>query len=186
MKKWGISIVVGTILFLVFLYIYEDRQFSAYIRPNLRDHPSGMNLSVNREAPVVSGGKILIDAPVETVWRRLSSIDEWPSWQSEMTEAKIQGELEVNQTFLWKASGLSFTSVLHTVDPASRIGWTGRTTGAYAVHNWTLSKDGDKTLVVVEESLQGLFPRLFQGYFQKNLDHGVQKNLDELKKACEP
>ncbi|MDX5446831.1 MAG: SRPBCC family protein [Bacteroidota bacterium] len=186
MKKWVISIVVGTILFLVFLYYYEDRKFSAYIQQNLGHHSSEMNLSVNQEAPVVSNGKILIDAPVETVWTILSTIDEWPSWQSEVTEARILGDLEVDQAFLWKASGLSFKSTLHTVEPERRIGWTGKTTGAYAVHNWTLSRDGNQTLVVVEESLQGFFPRIFPGYFQKNLNGGIQNNLQELKKACEP
>ena len=40
-------------------------------------------------------------------------------------------------------------------------------------------------MIRVEESLQGVFPRLLKKYFQKNLDNGVQKNLQDLKNASE-
>jgi hypothetical protein len=34
-----------------------------------------------------------------------------------------------------------------------------------------------------EESLHGVFPKIFKKYFQKNLDKGVQTNLQEWKAA---
>lgn len=69
--------------------------------------------------------------------------------------------------------------------PESKFGWTGTTLGAYAIHNWFFESNGNKTIVRVEESLQGVFPRLFKNYFQKNLDSGILKNMNELKAASE-
>lgn len=34
--------------------------------------------------------------------------------------------------------------------------------------------------MMVEESLQGVFPGLFRGYFRRNLNSGVMTNLEEL------
>ena len=65
------------------------------------------------------------------------------------------------------------------------FGWTGTTPGASEIHNWFFESRGNTTIVKVEESLQGVFPRLFKPYFQKNLDAGVLKNLQELKSAAE-
>jgi hypothetical protein len=39
--------------------------------------------------------------------------------------------------------------------------------------------------VRVEESLDGRLPTLFKNFFQKNLDRGVRKNLEELRSASE-
>lgn len=65
------------------------------------------------------------------------------------------------------------------------FGWTGKTLGASAIHNWVFEKKDEKTIVTVEESLQGLLPSLFRKYFQKNLDAGIITNLKELKSASE-
>lgn len=62
---------------------------------------------------------------------------------------------------------------------------TGKITGVFAIHNWTLSSNGNHTTVHVEESLEGILPKLFKKQFQKNLDQGMAKSLMELKSACE-
>lgn len=50
--------------------------------------------------------------------------------------------------------------------------------------NWT-KWQWAVTETIVEESLQGVFPKLFKKYFQDNLDKGVLTNLTELKVASE-
>ena len=144
-----------------------------------------MNISINKNAPVKSTGAIEINAPIDKVWQILTSINDWPSWQSEVTESNLKGDLEEGTTFKWKAGGLSFTSQIHTVEAKTKFGWTGKTIGASAIHNWFFSFENGKTLIKVEESLQGVFPKLFKNYFQKNLDKGVELNLKELKSASE-
>lgn len=144
-----------------------------------------MNIPINENASVKSKNQIEIDAPLATVWDVLTDINNWANWQKAVSETIVDGEIKEGTRFNWKAGGLSFKSRIHTVNSMSMFGWTGTTFGASAIHNWTFKEKDNKTIVKVEESLQGVFPRLFRGYLQKNLDAGVRTNLEELKTASE-
>jgi len=144
-----------------------------------------MNISINENAPVKSTGKVEIKASIDKVWKILTSIDDWPSWQLEVTESNLKENLKEGAIFKWKAGGLSFTSQIHTIEPKTKFGWTGKTFGANAIHNWFFSFENGNTIIKVEESLQGIFPKLFTNYFQRNLDKGIQLNLEDLKRASE-
>ena len=144
-----------------------------------------MNIPVNQNAPVKSEGVITISAPIDAVWRVLTQIGDWPTWQKEVSEAALQGELKEGAVFRWKAGGIRFTSRVHTVREKTMFGWTGKTFGAAAIHNWTFSEHGGGTTVKVEESLQGFLPSLLRNYFQKNLEAGIARNLEELRSASE-
>jgi uncharacterized protein YndB with AHSA1/START domain len=144
-----------------------------------------MNIPINNSAPVKSQGEIEINAPVENVWHILTTINDWPSWQSEVTESSLNGGLAEGVEFKWKAGGLPFSSEIHTIITNKEFGWTGKTYGTSAIHNWYFSDQGGKTLLKVEESLQGVLPGLLKNYFQKNLDRGIKQNLEELKSASE-
>jgi len=51
---------------------------------------------------------------------------------------------------------------MHTVDLFKQLGWTGKTFGMFAIHNWTLTENDGKTKVSIEESLEGLFAKLLK------------------------
>jgi len=144
-----------------------------------------MNTPINENAPVKSKSRIEIEAPIDVVWEKLTDIVNWSKWQKDVTKTVVHEEIQQGTKFDWKAGGLSFKSQIHTSIPKSMFGWTGTTLGASAIHNWFFEAKGNITSVRVEESLQGIFPRLFTRYFQKNLDSGVLKNLTELKAASE-
>jgi len=144
-----------------------------------------MNIPINQKAPVKSEGEIEISASIDTVWQILTQIDDWSKWQKNVTESKLEGNLKEGVIFKWKAGGVSFVSKIHTIKPKNMFGWTGKAIGASAIHNWTFSINNNSTKVQVEESLQGVLPRFFRKYFQKNLDSGVKNNLEELKIASE-
>ncbi|GIV29802.1 MAG: hypothetical protein KatS3mg028_0868 [Bacteroidia bacterium] len=145
-----------------------------------------MNIPINENAPVKSRNQIEILAPIDTVWLTLTDIKNWTKWQSAVTETIVDEIIKEGTNFKWKAGGLSFKSKIHTSKLNTAFGWTGTTIGASAIHNWTFVKnDNNTTIVIVEESLQGVFPKLFTKYFQNNLDKGVLTNLIELKAASE-
>ena len=144
-----------------------------------------MKIPVNEKAPVLAKNQIEIAAPADAVWTTLTDIHKWPEWQNDVKKTVVHGEIKAGTKFDWKAGGLSFASQIHTSQPGSAFGWTGSTVGARAIHNWFFEPKGNTTLVSVEESLEGLFPRLFTGFFQKSLDAGIIKNLQELKAAAE-
>lgn len=139
-------------------------------------------IHINNKAPVWSTKKIAINAPLKNVWHTLSKIDLWSSW---IGYAKLNSELEAGSTFVWKTGGAKIKSKLHTVIPFKQLGWTGRTFGIYAVHNWSLQEKNGKTTVYVEESMEGLLPNLLRKSFNKNLKNGMSKWLELLKDECE-
>lgn len=144
-----------------------------------------MKTPININAPVIERQAVFIEAPSERVWNLLSSVNEWPGWQNAVTEAYLDGPLSEGAEFKWKAGGIGFQSRLHTVEPFQYLGWTGKTIGTFAVHNWYLVNQGKGTLVRVEESLQGFLPFLFRRLFKKDLVAGMRKQLQELKEAAE-
>ena len=182
------NIFYGVLLIFVIttaFFIYESIRFNNYTSTNEMNKTEEMNIPINQDAPVKSHGEIVIEASTDKVWQILTKINDWPSWQSEVTESNLNEVLKEGAEFKWKAGGLSFTSQIHTVEQKTRFGWTGKTFGASAIHNWFFKVEGGNTVIRVEESLQGVFPRLLKNYFQKNLDNGVQKNLQDLKNASE-
>ena len=185
MKKAIIFTLLLIIVVTISFFSYENMQFKNYVSSNEKTETNNMNIPVNSNAPVKSKGEIIIEAPVEKVWQVLTTINDWPSWQSEVTESILNGELKEGAEFKWKAGGLSFSSKIHTNHRLKEFGWTGKTFGASAIHNWFFSEENGKTVIKVEESLQGVFPKLFKNYFQKNLDNGIQANLNDLKRASE-
>ena len=140
-----------------------------------------MNIEVDSSAKCFSKEEIIINSPVESVFKILSDINNWPEWQSSVTKAQINGSIAPGVEFKWKAGGLKINSKLHTVNANSEIGWTGRIWWIKAVHNWYLSNENNKTKVIVKESLNGLGSSLMQ----KSLIEGMKKNLLELKNKAE-
>lgn len=140
-----------------------------------------MNIEVDSNIKCYSREEIIINTPVENVFRILSDINNWPEWQSSVTKAHINGPTKPGVEFEWKAGGLKINSKLHTVNANSEIGWTGRIWWIKAVHNWYLSNENNATKVIVKESLNGLGSALMQ----KSLTEGMRKNLLELKNKAE-
>lgn len=182
MKKTFYILLTLTLIITSFFY-YENASFTKYIENPAKK--GTMNIPINENAPVQSKNQIEIEAPIDTVWKILTDINNWTKWQKAVSETEVLGKIEEGTLFIWKAGGLTFKSKIHTSRPATAFGWTGTTIGASAIHNWTFTKKDNNTIVVVEESLQGVFPKLFKNYFQKNLDNGMLTNLMELKAYSE-
>ena len=140
-----------------------------------------MHIEVDSKAKCFSKEEITINSPVENVFKILSDINNWTTWQSSVTKVQINGATEVGVKFKWKAGGLNINSQFHTVNANSEIGWTGRIWWIKAVHNWYLSNQNNKTKVIVKESLEGFGASLMQ----KSLMEGMKKNLVELKNKAE-
>jgi hypothetical protein len=147
--------------------------------------PPAHQKPVQAEAPVLSRQNIVVQAPLADVWALLTEIDAWPLWQSEISRTHLAGGLAVGSSFRWKTGGAVIRSVLHTVSPMAALGWTGKTLGVSAIHNWTLLAEGDQVTVAVEESMDGLLARLFKKAFQRNLEKGMAHWLKALKSAAE-
>jgi uncharacterized protein YndB with AHSA1/START domain len=140
---------------------------------------------INNNAPVTCSKTISINTSPEKVWAVLTNISQWAKWQTDISKPKLNGELKPNTNFVWTSGGATIHSILHTVEPFNRLGWTGKSFGLFAIHNWTITKANHQTQVAVDESMEGLLASLFKKAFNKNLDNGLQTWLNLLKKECE-
>ncbi|MBS1598375.1 MAG: SRPBCC family protein [Bacteroidetes bacterium] len=141
--------------------------------------------SINYNAPVKCSKSILINATTEKVWSVLTDINSWADWQNDISKSVMKTELSPGATFSWRSEGANIKSTLHTVVPYIHFGWTGRTFGMFAIHNWTLAKKNQQTEVTVDESMEGFLAGLFKKSFNKNLEKGMIKWLELLRKQCE-
>lgn len=141
--------------------------------------------SINLNAPVKCSKTITINASSEKVWAIMTDINHWANWQTDIRKPKLNGDLKPNTSFDWKTGGAKIHSTLHTIEPFKNFGWTGKTLGMFAIHNWTLTETNGQTNVFVEESMEGFFAQLFKKSFNQNLEKGMQNWLDLLKQACE-
>lgn len=141
--------------------------------------------SINSNAPVICTKSIVINASKEKVWSILTGINEWVSWQKEISYASFHGNLAVDSSFKWKTGGAKIVSTLHTVEPYTQFGWTGKTFGMFAIHNWTLKENNQQTEVTVDESMEGFLASVFKKSFNKNLEKGMTNWLLLLKQKCE-
>lgn len=141
--------------------------------------------SINNEAPAIGRKSITIDADSKKVWAILTDIDNWSSWNKDISHPRLNGDLRPEATFVWRSGGATISSTLHTVEPYSDLGWTGKALGTFAIHNWTLTEANGRTTVSVEESMEGFLVSVFKRSFTKNLETGMRKWLESLKQACE-
>jgi len=140
---------------------------------------------INELAPVKCTKSILIDASAEKVWSVLTNINDWDKWQSEISQPKLNGPLHPNSTFTWKTGGAKIHSILHTVVTNKAFGWTGKTLGVFAIHNWNLQEEKGGIRVTVNESMEGFLAGLLRKSFNNKLEKGMIKWLQLLKVEAE-
>jgi hypothetical protein len=143
------------------------------------------HIEVNRRAPAIGVADALIEAPIETVWRVLSDLENWPSWNKSVSKIRVEGPLQVGTSFVWVGGGSRIVSRLEAVDPPKRIAWSGKTFGIRAMHVWELSGKGEGTQVHTEESFEGPVARLFRGFSRKTLAKALDQGVAALKAGAE-
>jgi hypothetical protein len=145
-----------------------------------------MKTNIKLNAPVVTSKQIFVNSSPEIVWEALTQIRNWKQWNTAVQQVDPIEMVSENLTFKWKANGIPFTSTIHTLNKEDYLlGWTGKTIGVHAIHNWKLQSQNGATLVYTEESLDGILPKLFRKKFQETLTHTIANNLNDLKTFCE-
>jgi hypothetical protein len=138
-------------------------------------------MDINRKAPVQFKGEVEIAADPETVWKVLATIEHWPDWNPGIRSVSLEGSVAKETKFRWKAGSWKIVSVIQNVKRARLLAWTGRVMGIKAVHVWRLEPRGAGTLVVNEESWDGIVARLLRRSLQKALNKANTSWLERLK-----
>ncbi|WP_261305489.1 SRPBCC family protein [Paenibacillus andongensis] len=119
------------------------------------DEANQTNIDVDRNAQVIVDISIVINAPLQTVWRLQTGIDQWPTWQKDITQAQLSGPIAAGSSFNWETHGLPVISTIREVDPMRRIVWGGPALGIDGVHVWTFTTTPNGVVVHTTESWDG-------------------------------
>jgi hypothetical protein len=142
------------------------------------------NGQIQENAPVKASSEIVIHASAERVWHLLTDIDNWPSWQSTISSARINGPLEPGTTFTWTNGGAKIKSRIAIAHPVTQLVWTGITFGATGIHVWNLQSMPDGgTLVKTTESMDGFMLKVFYSSSDLAMSHKIW--LEALKRKAE-
>lgn len=142
-------------------------------------------MDIDRNAKIIANGSVEVSATPAEVWTILSDIDGWASWNSDVREAKLLGDLAPGSRFTWRAGPGTITSVLRSVEPGRELGWTGSTMGIRAIHVWRLEGTPGGTRVTTEESWAGWPTRLMPKRMERMLRHAIFDGLYALKSEVE-
>ena len=142
-------------------------------------------MEIDWSAPITATGSVEVSASPAEVWTILSDIGDWPSWNPEVREARLKGDLAAGSSFRWRAGPGTITSVLRSVEPGRELGWTGHTMGVRAVHVWRLVRTPRGTRVTTEESWDGWPTKLMHERMERTLRKAVASGLHSLKTEVE-
>jgi hypothetical protein len=117
---------------------------------------------IDGDAPVLSRHEIAIQAPLDTIWQLHIAVNDWPSWQPDITIAQLAGAFEPGSSFEWTVSGFSVTSTIYDVSPPTgdvspraRTLWGGTAQQITGIHEWSFSDMTQGVLVSTNESQAG-------------------------------
>jgi len=170
-KLKNMLIVILSIIIVLAITVFTLEYFSDY----------KVSKTIHADAPVITKKSIVINVPIEKVWKIFCDVDNWNVWQKEIVSPKINGEFIAGTNFKWKSNGLNITSTLQTVEANKIVGWTGPAFGSFAIHTWYFTEQNGKTTVQVEESMEGWLVKLFKSKFQTGLDTSIEHWQNYLK-----
>jgi Polyketide cyclase / dehydrase and lipid transport len=142
-------------------------------------------IEVDRTAPVIAQHEIDIQAPLDTVCQLHVDVNSWPTWQTDITSARIDGPLEPGVSFDWTSYGFSVTSTVYDVVERARVLWGGTSGGITGVHEWLFSETPGGVHVTTNESFAGEPVEADAPGMQTVLDASLVAWLGRLKTAAE-
>jgi hypothetical protein len=140
---------------------------------------------IDHGAPVVAHHQVEIAAPLDVVWHLHTDVNDWPSWNLEITAAKIEGEFEGGNSFSWSSWGLTVTSTIHVVEDQARTLWSGPAQGIMGIHEWRFEQTRSGVHVTTNESFSGDPVEADPDGLRSVLDESLVAWLGRLKTQAE-
>lgn len=144
-------------------------------------------MDINEQAPAVTHDSIIVNAPVDTVWRIHTNVARWPDWQPDVQVIRSVDPfpLRVGDRFAWSTAGLHIVSTVYEIDPLRRIVWGGPAHGIDGIHVWTFHDTAGGALVTTHESWEGPAVEADPAAHQAALDASLRSWLERLKAHAE-
>lgn len=110
-------------------------------------------------ADLFSHNQLLINAPVEKVWRHLIEVLKWPTWYPNAKEVSVINQskdtLQEGSIFQWITFGIPLESKVNEFLPYSRLSWYGYAPGTKPsfYHTWYIVPQGSGACLVVTDEV---------------------------------
>jgi Polyketide cyclase / dehydrase and lipid transport len=140
---------------------------------------------IDGDAPVIVRHQIDINAPLQTVWRLQTDVNNWPAWQTDITAARLDGPFEPGNSFTWTSYGFTVTSTIYAVAKRARTLWGGAARGIMGTHEWAYTQTPAGVHVATHESWSGQPVQADATGMQSALDKSLTDWLGHLKAAAE-
>jgi hypothetical protein len=140
---------------------------------------------IDRSPPVIAHQEVDIRAPLDIVWQLHTDVNAWPTWQTDITAAHLDGGFRPGASFDWTSFGCSVTSTIYDVAERARVLWGGTAGGITGVHEWIFTQSEGGVHVVTNESFAGEPVRADTAGMQALLDASLVSWLGHLKAAAE-
>lgn len=137
-------------------------------------------------AYVHAHNEMVIPAPAELCFAWLRRGGLWPTWYANCGWFRFDSaagpDLELGTSFTWQTFHAPVHSTVRRVEPPRHLEWDATAFGIRAAyHAWLLVPQGDRCLVITEETQVGLLPFLFRWYLKGMLQRGHQTWLEGLR-----
>ena len=141
---------------------------------------------IDSDAPIRTRHEIDINAPLETVWRLHTDVNNWPAWQTEITEARLDGAFQPGNSFKWTSYGFTVVSTIYAVAERARTLWGGAASGIMGIHEWVYRQTPTGGVhVTTHESFSGEPVAADATGMQSALDESLTDWLQHLKATAE-
>lgn len=140
---------------------------------------------IDRKAPVVAHHEIDIAAPLARVWDLHTKVEQWPTWNIEVTAARLDGPFVPGSRFTWTSYDFTVTSTIYEVEHGSRTLWGGAAQGIMGMHEWRFERTGEGVRVTTIESFAGDPVAADPAGLQALLDGSLTAWLARLKAQAE-
>jgi uncharacterized protein YndB with AHSA1/START domain len=145
----------------------------------------GEGMEINLKAPVVVKKEMFIRSSPSLVWAILADVKSWHEWLYDVGKIEIKKPLEIGSHFRWSTLSLAMISTIQDLVPNKRISWTSKGSGMRSTQTWVLTPKEDGTLVVSEQSMQGLLVGLFKDRTKDAVEQAITAWLKSLKRQAE-
>ena len=140
---------------------------------------------IDSDAPIRTRHEIDINAPLGLVWRLHTDVNNWPAWQTEITEAQLDGAFQPGNSFKWTSYGFTVVSTIYASAERARTLWGGPAAGITGVHEWVFSETPAGVHVTTQESWAGQPVEADITRMRTILDTSLAAWLKNLKAAAE-
>ncbi|MBL1101028.1 SRPBCC family protein [Streptomyces sp. 205] len=89
------------------------------------------------------------------MWELHTDIAAWPTWNTDIEQAGLDGPLMPGTSFRWRTHGMDITSTVLELVPGERIVWGGDVDGITGIHVWTFEQSDGRVVVRTEEPWSG-------------------------------